>query len=232
MRHGIPIMGLIATLFLSFSGMAEEGLTTDKEKLSYTMGYQIGHGIKRQGLDISPEAFAQAIEDILSGAPPKLSMEEMRAVLASQREAATQKRAEVAKKNRQTGEQFLAENKSKEGVKELPSGVQYKIIKKGSGASPEPGDSVVVHYRGTLLEGTEFDSSYKRGEPATFRLDGVIKGFQDALTHMQEGSHWEVYIPSELAYGSKGAGNTIGPNETLIFDIDLLEVKPKSNEQE
>ena len=134
-------------------------------------------------------------------------------------------RGAQGEKAKQAGEKFLAENKTKPGVKTLDDGIQYKIIKEGTGKKPTAESSVVAHYRGTLIDGTEFDSSYKRGEPATFPLNGVIKGWQEVLPMMADGSEWQVYIPSELAYGSRGAGANIGPNETLIFDIELIDVK-------
>jgi FKBP-type peptidyl-prolyl cis-trans isomerase FklB len=137
------------------------------------------------------------------------------------------KQAEVAKKNKAEGEAFLAENKKKEGVKTTPSGLQYKVIKPGKGKKPKSSDTVTVNYRGTLIDGTEFDSSYKRGQPATFQVSGVIPGWTEALQLMEEGAKWQLFIPSNLAYGERGAGGVIGPNATLIFEVELISIQEK-----
>jgi FKBP-type peptidyl-prolyl cis-trans isomerase FklB len=136
----------------------------------------------------------------------------------------------AAEKNKKDGAAFLAENKKKEGVVTLPSGLQYKIITQGTGNTPKATDTVTVNYRGSLVDGTEFDSSYKRGQPATFPVNGVIKGWTEALQLMKEGAKWQLFIPSDLAYGEKGAGNVIGPNATLIFDVELISAKEASQE--
>jgi len=154
-------------------------------------------------------------------------MEEMQAAVMETQQAQQAARQAGGDKAKKAGEKFLAENKKKKGVKTLKSGIQYKVIKEGKGAKPTAADSVVAHYKGTLVDGTEFDSSYKRGEPATFGVGQVIKGWQEVLPLMAAGSKWQVFIPSDLAYGEHGAGGSIGPNETLIFDIELLEVKSK-----
>jgi FKBP-type peptidyl-prolyl cis-trans isomerase FklB len=222
MRYLVPAITTLAILAATPVGAEEYD---DKEKFSYTMGYQMGLKLRQGGADVDPAAFATAIEDALAGTTPKMTNDEMRATFEAEKEKRAKAEQERADANRKRGEEFLAENKDKEGVQVLESGVQYIVIEEGEGDSPAADDTVEVHYRGTLIDGTEFDSSYERGSPATFKANGVIKGFQEALTHMKEGAKWKVFIPSELAYGESGAGNTIGPNETLIFDLELLAVK-------
>ncbi|MFQ5937001.1 MAG: FKBP-type peptidyl-prolyl cis-trans isomerase, partial [Acidiferrobacterales bacterium] len=159
------------------------------------------------------------------GKPPSLSVAEMQATLAVYQQKQMEARLALATKNQQTGEAFLTANKEKEGVVALANGLQYKVIEAGSGKKPKASDTVVVHYRGRLINGEEFDSSYSRGEPASFQVSGVIDGWQQALQMMSVGAKWQVFIPSDLAYGQRGAGESIGPNETLIFDIELLAIK-------
>jgi FKBP-type peptidyl-prolyl cis-trans isomerase FklB len=156
----------------------------------------------------------------------------MQAAFQAQQKKDMEKQAAVAKKNLDAGQAFLEANKKKEGVVTLPSGLQYKVVTEGKGKQPKSTDTVVAHYRGTLINGTEFDSSYQRNEPATFPVGGVIKGWQEALPLMKEGAKWQVYIPSDLAYGPRGAGGDIGPNEVLIFDIELLSVKEAAADAE
>ena len=168
---------------------------------------------------------SQAIEDVLSGSKLKLSTEDMQAAIEEFQKKQMKEMNAQAEKNKKAGEEFLAANKKKEGIHVTESGLQYKIIKKGSGKKPKATDTVEVHYKGTLINGEVFDSSYGRGEPTTFPVNRVIKGWQEALTLMSEGSKWEIYVPSDLAYGEKGAGGKIGPNETLIFEVELLKVK-------
>jgi FKBP-type peptidyl-prolyl cis-trans isomerase FklB len=208
-------------------------LKNDEDKLSYSFGLNMGSNIKRESIDVNPDAVIRGIKDGLEGKPPLMNEQEVRQIqdhfrreLMAKREA---KAAELREKNKAEGEKFLAENAKKEGVKTLPGGVQYKVIKEGSGPKPAPTDRVKVQYRGKLINGTEFDSSYKRGpEPATFGVSQVIKGWTQALTNMPVGSHWELYIPSDLAYGPNGSGRLIEPNSTLIFDVDLVDiVKPE-----
>lgn len=200
------------------------GLASDKQKFSYAIGHQIAQNIKSRGFEVDAKALIQAINDELSGQPPKLSSAEMQAAFVSYQ----QKRMEaLATKNKEAGNAFLTANKKKDGVTVLPSGLQYKVIEVGKGQKPKAADTVVVHYRGTLINGEEFDSSYTRGEPATFQLAGIIQGWQEALQLMTTGSKWEVYMPPELAYGTRGAGDAIGPNETLIFQIELIDIKQK-----
>jgi len=208
---------------------ADQSLKTPKDKVSYAIGAQIGTDMKRQAVEIDPDAMAKGLKDGYSGSKLLLTDQEMKEVLTGfQRQMATKQAEQMRKladKNRQEGEAFLAENGKKEGVKTLPSGLQYKIIKEGTGRMPKAEDTVTVNYRGTLLDGTEFDSSYKRGEPASFPLKGVIKGWTEGLQLMKVGSKWQLFIPSHLAYGEQGAGRVIGPNAVLIFEVELLGIK-------
>jgi FKBP-type peptidyl-prolyl cis-trans isomerase FklB len=206
-------------------------LTTQKDKLSYAIGMNIGQGMKKDSLDIDPAILARGLKDAMAGGKLLMTDEEAKVVITAfrtemmkKKEAETQHVAEV---NKQAGQQFLAANKTKEGVVTLPSGLQYKVLKEGTGPKPTPTDTVVCNYRGTLLDGTEFDSSYKGGQPATFGVGQVIKGWTEALQLMPVGSKWQVFVPAELAYGEHSPGGTIGPNSTLIFEIDLLSIQEK-----
>jgi FKBP-type peptidyl-prolyl cis-trans isomerase len=212
-------------------------LKTDKDKRSYAIGMNIGKGMSAQSIDVDPEILARAIKDVLTSNKTLLTEDEARTVLtALQAEIRKQQQekmklaAEEAKKvgeaNKKAGDDFLANNKSADGVVALPSGLQYKILQEGTGPKPAATDSVVCNYRGTLLDGTEFDSSIKRGKPATFPVTGVIKGWTEALQLMPVGSKWQLFIPPDLAYGERSAG-TIGPNSTLIFEVELLSIEPK-----
>lgn len=225
MRKGTLFLFAAITLFFTAAATAAEELETDTQKMSYLIGYQFGHNIQQEGLELDKDAFMLAIEDALSGANSRVSPEEAKAVMAAMQQQQQQRRAEQAAKNKAAGEAFLKANKDKEGVTELPSGLQYKVIKQGEGEKPAADDTVAVHYRGTLINGKEFDSSYKRDKPATFKAGEVIPGWKEVLQLMPVGSKWEVFIPSKLAYGERGAGQFIGPNETLIFEIELLEIK-------
>lgn len=223
---GLVTLGLV---FFQTFAQAEVSVKTDKEKLSYSLGYQFGQNAKRNNLDLDTSAFAAAIRDAVGDAKPALTDDEMRVVVQDFQQKLQQKMMaqaqEQATKNKKDGDAFQAKNKKNKGVVTLPSGLQYKIVKAGTGKKPTPADSVTAHYSGKLISGAEFDSSYKRGEPASFALNGVIKGWQEALPLMQEGAKWEVVIPPELAYGPNGAGQSIGPNETLIFEIEMIAVK-------
>jgi len=223
----LPMVAVGLTLLLSFCTPEKKiELKDDKAKESYSVGYQFAQNLKKMETDLDAEVLSAAIRDALSGKESRLSEEEMRAALTNLQErtvAAMQaSMKERAQKNLAEGEKFLAENKTKEGVKTTASGLQYKVIEEGEGPSPKAGDTVTVHYRGTLVDGTEFDSSYAREEPATFSLTGVIPGWTEALQLMKKGSKWVLYIPAELAYGERGAGNRIPPNSTLIFEVELL----------
>ena len=206
-------------------------LKTDKEKLSYAIGMNIGQSMKKDSLDIDPAILSRAIKDAVTGSKPAMTEEEARTIVTAFRTEMVKKQQAEAQKagevNKQAGDKFLAENKTKDGVVTLPSGLQYKVIKQGDGPKPTASDTVVTNYRGTLIDGKEFDSSYKRGQPATFPVGQVIKGWTEALQLMPVGSKWQLYIPSSLAYGDRGAGGDIGPNSTLIFDIELLSIQDK-----
>lgn len=204
-------------------------LKTEKEKLSYAIGMNIGQSMKKDSLDIDPAILARAVKDALTGAKPAMTEEQARVTMNVFRAEMMKKQQAEAQKagdaNKQAGEKFLAENKTKAGVVTLPSGLQYKIIKEGDGPKPTASDTVVTNYRGTLINGTEFDSSYKRNEPATFPVGQVIKGWTEALQLMPVGSKWQLFIPSNLAYGERSPGGEIGPNSTLVFDIELLSIQ-------
>jgi FKBP-type peptidyl-prolyl cis-trans isomerase len=206
-------------------------LNTQKDKISYAVGMNIGTNLHRQSLDVDPAILLQGLKDGLAGNKPLLTEEEARTLLTQLQEDLRKQQAEKAQQmgaaNKTEGETFLAANKNKEGVVTLPSGLQYKILKAGTGPKPTASDSVVCNYRGTLVNGTEFDSSYKRGQPATFPVNGVIKGWTEALQLMPVGSKWQLFIPAQLAYGERGAGPDIGPNATLIFEIELLSIQGK-----
>jgi FKBP-type peptidyl-prolyl cis-trans isomerase FklB len=208
-------------------------LKTQKEKASYAIGVNIGKGLHRDSVDIDTALIQRGIRDALLNNKLLLTEDEMKAALtALQTDLRKKQEAETAaagEANKKEGETFLAANKAKEGVVALPDGLQYKILKAGNGPKPTATDTVVCNYKGTLINGTEFDSSYKRGQPVTFPVGQVIKGWTEILQMMPVGSKWEVYIPSDLAYGPQGPGRggPIGPNETLVFEIELVSIQPK-----
>ncbi len=211
-------------------GSEQKPLQTQKEKLSYALGMNMGNSVKANSIDVDVDIMVQGIRDTLSGAKLKLTDQEARgAILALQKDLQAkqqEKMKTLGDKNKKEGEAFLAANKKKKGVKTLPSGLQYKILVDGKGRSPKATDTVTVNYKGTLIDGTEFDSSYKRNAPATFPVNGVIKGWTEALQLMKEGSKWELFIPADLAYGERGTmGGPIGPNAVLIFEVELLKIK-------
>ncbi len=218
---------LVACLFLFWTvdAFAAGKLDTEKKKFSYTIGVQMASGVKRQGVDLDVDAFKQAVDDVMSGHEPELTMEEMQTVLNNYQQREMARMNEKAEENRKSGQAFLEKNGKDKMVTVLKSGIQYKITQAGKGKKPKASDTVVVNYRGTLIDGTEFDSSYKRGQPATFPVNGVIKGWQEVLQLMPTGSKWHVVIPSDLAYGPRGTGGPIGPNATLVFDIELIDIK-------
>jgi len=215
----------ITMLSVNISIAADVKLKTEKDRLSYTLGIQVGKDFKQRGFEVNVDAFAQAIADVLANSSLKLTAAEMKVEKQNFQQKQMKERLDVAEKNKKIGDAFLAENKTKAGIKTLPNGIQYTVITPGSGAIPTKTDTVSAHYRGTLTNGKEFDSSYNRGQPASFPVGGVIKGWQEVLQLMKVGSKWKVFIPSELAYGERGAGADIGPNEALIFDIELLNIK-------
>jgi FKBP-type peptidyl-prolyl cis-trans isomerase FklB len=203
-------------------------LKSPQEKESYSLGYQFGENLKKQGMGIHLDIYTSGIRDALGGKEPRMSQEEIRATLTKLRQRlwAEQQKAlrEKAEKNLAEGKAFLAENGKKEGVKTLPSGLQFKILKEGLGRSPKAGDMVSVHYRGTFIDGKEFDSSYKKGKAAELQVDRVIPGWTEALQLMKEGAKWQIFVPSELGYGKRGQG-PIPPNSALIFEIELISIK-------
>lgn len=212
----------------SFAGATgEKAMTTEKEKISYALGQNIGQNIKRD-FDVDVDALCKGLKDSQEG-KNAMTEEEMQKTMASFQNQMREKQMEQMKKasasNKAAGEAFLKENKTKDGVVTLPSGLQYKILTKGTGAKPTADKKVKCHYRGTTIDGQEFDSSYKRGEPATFQVGGVIKGWTEALQLMPVGSKWMLYIPSDLAYGDRGAGGAIAPGATLIFEVELLGIE-------
>ncbi|MGA2400525.1 MAG: FKBP-type peptidyl-prolyl cis-trans isomerase [Syntrophobacteraceae bacterium] len=202
------------------------------DKDSYSLGYTFGKNIRNQGLNLNTDILVQAARDGLEAKPPAVSPDEIRETvykLEEQMRMAQGRRAhELAAKNLEDGKAFLDENKKKQGVETFPDGLQYKVLEEGKGPSPKANDMVTVNYRGSLLDGTLFDSSYTRGKPSEVRVDGVVKGWTEALEHMKTGSKWEVFVPPELAYGARQY-NQIPPNSTLIFEIELLSIA-KGNE--
>jgi FKBP-type peptidyl-prolyl cis-trans isomerase len=210
---------------------SSSGLSTQKEKLSYAIGMNIGKNLHRDGVDIDMNLLSQGLKDGLSGGQTQMTDQEAQAAVVELQNGLRKKQEEKMQQsgeaNKKEGDAFLAANKTKPGVVTLPSGLQYKILTTGTGPKPTATDSVVCNYRGTLIDGTEFDSSYKRGQPATFPVNGVIKGWTEALQLMPVGSKWQLFVPPDLAYGARGAGNEIGPNSTLIFEVELQSIKPK-----
>jgi FKBP-type peptidyl-prolyl cis-trans isomerase FklB len=206
-------------------------LKDQRDKVSYIIGMDIGMNLKKQAIDIDSNILAKGVKDALSGAKPLLTQKEIQETMAAFQKEMMAKKEEVAKQNKKDGEIFLSENKKKEGVKTLLSGLQYKVIKAGTGKKPKSTDTVTVHYRGTLIDGTEFDSSYKRGQTVSFPVSGVIPGWTEGLQLMEEGAKWQLFIPSNLAYGERGTGGIIGPNATLIFEVELVSIQEKKESQ-
>jgi len=228
----------IAVIGITMAGCNEEkkaetaaapALTTQEQKVGYAIGAQIGAQLAMTKDDIDNKALVAGLTDAMNGTELKLTDQQMQeAKMAFQQkvqEKAQKEMKQLAETNKAEGEKFLAENKTKEGVVTLPSGLQYKVIQAGTGETPTATDTVVTHYTGTLINGQVFDSSVQRGEPATFPVNGVIAGWTEALQHMKVGAKWQLFIPADLAYGERGAGKVIAPNSTLIFDIELLEIK-------
>jgi FKBP-type peptidyl-prolyl cis-trans isomerase FklB len=206
-------------------------LKTPKDKTSYAMGMNFGTGLRKQSIDIDPVILARGLRDSFSNGKTLLTEDQARAILTQLQNDIRKKQQDLAQQlgdaNKKEGMAFLEANKTKEGVVTLPSGLEYKVLQEGTGPKPAPTDTVVCNYRGTLLDNTEFDSSYKRGQPATFPVTGVIKGWTEALQLMPVGSKWQLFVPAELAYGDRGAGGQIPPNATLIFEVELLSIQPK-----
>jgi FKBP-type peptidyl-prolyl cis-trans isomerase len=233
---------IFAVALVSGTAAAQDApaLKTQKDKVSYAMGMDLGNQLRKSSIEVDPAVFAQGLKDSLSGAKTLLTEEQVRTAIAELQ--AEMKRKEAARRkgtseensleadllpayNKKAGEAFLAANKTKEGVVTLPSGLQYKVLQAGNGKKPTEADTVVCNYRGAFIDGTEFDSSYKRNQPATSAIKGVIPGWREALKLMAVGSKWQLFIPPELAYGEKGSSGAIGPNATLVFDVELLAIK-------
>ena len=233
----LKLFAALGILLLASQVNAEENLLLkkQKDKVSYIIGMEIGKNFKKQSIDIDPDILVKGIKDAISDGKPLLTEQEVQETMITFQKEMMAKQEELAKKlgekNKKEGEAFLAENKKKEGVKTLPSGLQYKVIKAGTGEKPKLTDTVMTQYRGTLIDGTEFDSSYRRGQPVSFPVTGVIPGWTEALQLMEEGAKWQLFIPPNLAYGERGAGRDIGPNATLIFEIELVSIQEKKQEK-
>lgn len=217
----------------TMSDSAPLNLQTQKDKVSYAVGLNLGKGIHKEAVDVDPDILARGMRDGLTDAKQQMTDEEVQATLTELQKQVVAHQQEVRQqtvdKNKKVGEAFLAANKDKPGVIALPSGLQYKIVQAGTGPKPSAADTVVCNYRGTLVDGTEFDSSYKHGQPASFPVGQVIKGWTEALQLMPVGSKWQLFIPPDLAYGERGTnGGPIGPDETLIFDVELLSIQAKA----
>lgn len=233
MKRLLP--ALLGIALLSGQAMAGEkvSLKTQKDRVSYSIGQSIGNNVKNdlksQSIDVNPDALAAGIRDAVAGSRARMTEKEMQETLAIFQQESMAKQMEMMKKsggkNKKEGDAFLAANKKKTGVKTLASGLQYKVEKEGTGRKPKATDTVTVNYKGTLIDGTEFDSSYKHGQPATFPVNGVIAGWTEALQLMKVGSKWQLFIPSNLAYGEQGSPPSIGSNSTLIFEVELLSIK-------
>ena len=230
MKNAVIILSILfLTIGVCCSGGGTSELKDQKERESYSLGYQFGKNLKFQETEIDFDVYMSGLRDALEDREARMTQDEIRSTINNlqKRLAEAQKKfqKEQAEKNLAEGQSFLEENGKKEGVITLQSGLQYKVLSEGSGKSPQKGDAVTVHYRGTLLNGTEFDSSHSRGQPQSFRVDGVIAGWTEALQLMKEGAKWQLFIPSVLAYGERGVPQRIPPNSTLIFEIELISIQ-------
>ena len=227
----LKLMGVLGILFLAAPLWAGESpvLKTQKDKVSYGIGVDMASNFKQQGVEFNADILIQGFKDQSSGKQLLMTEDDIRTVLNAYQNEIMQKRTQAmkvaAEENRKIGDAFLAENKNKEGVVTLPSGLQYKILKVGEGRKPTDADMVECHYRGVLVNGTEFDSTYRTGKPVAFKVTGVIPGWSEALKLMPVGSKWQLFIPPQLAYGERAAGRDIGPNATLIFELELIAIK-------
>ena len=220
------IAQLPCCLFVIFVVSCSASLSSDNAKVSYGIGMQFANDMKNRGMDIDMKAFTLAVEDVFKGKKNRLTDEELKTAFQKVSGEMMKKQMDKAKENSKTGEEYLQKNKGKEGVKVTKSGIQYKVLKEGAGIIPKATDVVKVHYRGTLIDGTEFDSSYKRNQPAEFQLNQVIPGWTEGLQLMKVGSKYQLTIPSNLAYGERGNQGIPG-NSVLIFEVELLDVKQK-----
>ena len=224
------LVGAICVFGAAIAQADDSALDFDDEtvRINYSLGYQIGGDFKRQQVEMNPDMLLQGFEDATGGDKPLMTEQEMATVLSNLatrvQAAQMEKLKKQATENLKAGEAFLADNSEKAGVTTLPSGLQYKVITAGTGKSPQKSDKVTVHYRGTLIDGTEFDSSYSRNKPATFGVGQVIPGWTEALQLMKEGDKWELVVPSKLAYGERGAGARVPANSTLVFEVELISV--------
>lgn len=225
----LAMVGIVVAGGFAVGTLQADDLKTDDAKVSYSIGLKYGENFARDYKELDLSAFAQGMQHGFKGEKPALEEKDMMAVMqAFQTRKMEEMRGQAekaAKENQAKGEKFLAENGKRKGVTTLPNGLQYEVLASGKGTTPKAEDKVKVHYHGTLVDGTVFDSSVQRGEPASFPVNGVIKGWTEILQKMKVGDKWKVAIPSALAYGERAVGNTIGPNETLVFDIELLEVE-------
>lgn len=233
-----PLLAVFAAAVLATTAtppaqaQSEPALESVTQRFSYAVGLQLGQRLSSQGLqDVDSAAIAAAIEDVLNRREPRLSIADMQEAATAYQAMLNERLAEQAAANSKAENEFLAANKTRDGIVELPSGVQYRIIEEGEGAQPAKDAEVTVHYRGRLIDGTEFDSSYQRGEPTNLKLDQVIEGWQEVLPQMKEGAKWEIFVPSALAYGDRGAGTAIGPNQTLVFEIELMKAAAETTAQ-
>lgn len=227
-KIGIVILGFVL-LAVQVNAEEKQVFQSQQEKISYGIGVSVARNFQLQGVEIDPDVMIKGLKDALSGGKLLITEDDLRATLNTYQAQLIQKQTEVrkvaAEKNKREGDAFLDENKKKEGVVTLSSGLQYKILTKGDGKIPTDADTVECNYRGSLINGTDFDSSYQTGKPATFKVSAVIPGWIEALKLMPVGSKWQLFIPSQLAYGERGAGLQIGPNATLIFEVELLAIK-------
>ena len=225
----IVLTALSVILFfnISFAGETPK-IEDEKDRVNYSLGYQIGGDLKRQAVELQSELIVKGIQDAIAGTNPMMTPQEMRTVLIDLKKriekTEREKLLQDSVKNLAEGDAFLSENAKKEGVQVLPSGLQYRVVHEGSGASPKATDTVTVNYRGMYIDGSEFDSSFKRNNPASFRVNRVISGWTEALQLMKEGAMWELFIPAKLAYGERGAGIGIPPNSALIFEVELISI--------
>jgi len=227
LRMGIMLCAVLVTT--QVAAAEEQELKTQKERISYVVGLEMANNLKKNMIDLDVETLVRGVKDALSGAKPLMTEQERKETIVALQNELQAKQQEltkaIAEKNKKEGEAFLAENKNKQGVITMPSGLQYKILADGKGKSPKATDAVSVNYRGMLIDGTEFDSSYKRGQPETFVVNRIIPGWTEALQLMKPGSKWQLFIPPDLAYGERGTGGPIGPNAVLIFEVELISIK-------